>query len=83
MMRRRPWSADGLGVAGGAIVGYMAITFVYYWRRRWRHESSVLCRCFHQPHHGPQRIEVGASFYKHPFELLAYSVLSSAILYRT
>ena len=52
-----------------------------YWWHRWRHESSFLWRWFHQLHHSPQRIEVVTSFYKHPFELLANSVLSSAILY--
>ena len=36
---------------------------------------------FHQVHHSPQRIEIITSFYKHPFEILANSVLSSAILY--
>lgn len=28
MRDHRPWSADGLGVAGGAAVGYLVITFV-------------------------------------------------------
>jgi sterol desaturase/sphingolipid hydroxylase (fatty acid hydroxylase superfamily) len=77
----RPWSADGLGVAGGALVGYLAITFFYYWWHRWRHQSDFLWRWFHQVHHSPQRIEVITSFYKHPFEIVANSALSSAILY--
>ncbi len=77
----RPWSADGLGIAGGALAGYLAITFVYYWWHRWRHESDFLWRWFHQVHHSPQRLEVLTSFYKHPFEIFANSVLSSAVLY--
>jgi sterol desaturase/sphingolipid hydroxylase (fatty acid hydroxylase superfamily) len=77
----RPWNIDALGVAGGALVGYLAITFVYYWWHRWRHQVDFLWRWFHQLHHSPQRIEVITSFYKHPFEILANSVLSSAILY--
>jgi len=81
MLRHRPWNADLLGVNGGALLGYIAITFVYYWWHRWRHESSFLWRWFHQVHHSPQRIEVITSFYKHPFEILLNSVLSSAILY--
>jgi sterol desaturase/sphingolipid hydroxylase (fatty acid hydroxylase superfamily) len=81
MMRHRLWNADGLGLAGGAALGYLAITFVYYWWHRWRHESAFLWRWFHQFHHSPQRIEVITSFYKHPAELMANSVLSSAILY--
>jgi sterol desaturase/sphingolipid hydroxylase (fatty acid hydroxylase superfamily) len=81
MVRNRPWSANALGLMGGSIVGYFAITFVYYWWHRWRHEVPFLWRWFHQVHHSPQRIEIITSFYKHPFELLANSLLSSAILY--
>jgi sterol desaturase/sphingolipid hydroxylase (fatty acid hydroxylase superfamily) len=81
MARHRLWSADGLGIAGGAVVGYLVITFVYYWWHYWRHRSPLLWRWFHQVHHSPQRIEVITSFYKHPLELLANGALSSAILY--
>jgi sterol desaturase/sphingolipid hydroxylase (fatty acid hydroxylase superfamily) len=81
MLRHRPWSADALGVNGGAIVGYAVITFFYYWWHRWRHQSDFLWRWIHQMHHSPQRIEVITSFYKHPNEVLLNSVLSSAILY--
>jgi sterol desaturase/sphingolipid hydroxylase (fatty acid hydroxylase superfamily) len=77
----RLWSAERLGVAGGAVAGYLAITFFYYWWHRWRHELGFLWRWFHQVHHSPQRIEVITSFYKHPFEIFANSVISSAILY--
>jgi sterol desaturase/sphingolipid hydroxylase (fatty acid hydroxylase superfamily) len=77
----RPWSLDALGAAGGAAVGYLAITFVYYWWHRWRHESGFLWRWFHQLHHSAERIEVLTSFYKHPLELAANGVLSSLILY--
>lgn len=79
--RLRPWSADGLGRLGGALAGYLAITFVYYWWHRWRHEVPWLWRWLHQVHHSPQRIEIVTSFYKHPFEILTNSALSSAILY--
>ena len=75
------WSAKGLGTTGGAIVGYLVITFIYYWWHRWRHQFDFLWRWFHQVHHSPQRIEIITSFYKHPFEILVNSVLSSAILY--
>ena len=81
MLQRRPWSADSLGVVAGAGVGYVAITFVYYWWHRWRHERPLLWRWLHQLHHSPQRIELITSFYKHPLEILANGVLSSAILY--
>jgi sterol desaturase/sphingolipid hydroxylase (fatty acid hydroxylase superfamily) len=77
----RFWSADRLGLLGGIAVGYLATTFVYYWWHRWRHEVPILWRCVHQLHHSPQRIEIITSFYKHPFEFVANSILSSAILY--
>jgi sterol desaturase/sphingolipid hydroxylase (fatty acid hydroxylase superfamily) len=81
MSECRPWSADWMGDTAGGIVGYLAITFVYYWWHRWRHEVGFLWRWFHQVHHSPQRIEIITSFYKHPFELLANGLLSSAIVY--
>jgi sterol desaturase/sphingolipid hydroxylase (fatty acid hydroxylase superfamily) len=81
LSRLRPWSADGLGIAGGALAGYLAMTFVYYWWHYWRHRSPLLWRWLHQVHHSPQRIEVITSFYKHPFELIANGILSSVILY--
>jgi sterol desaturase/sphingolipid hydroxylase (fatty acid hydroxylase superfamily) len=77
----RLWSADSLGVAGGAVVGYVCITFVYYWWHRWRHEVPVLWRWLHQIHHSPARIEIITSFYKHPLEITMNSMLSTAILY--
>jgi len=81
MLRHRPWNADPLGPIWGDVAGYFVMTFAYYWWHRWRHEVGFLWRWFHQVHHSPQRIEVITSFYKHPFEILINSVLSSAILY--
>lgn len=65
----------------GGLVGYLAITFIFYWWHRWRHASDFLWRWFHQLHHSPQRLEIVTAFYKHPFELIADSIICSAILY--
>jgi len=81
MAGRRLWAATELGTTAGAAIGYLAITFVYYWWHRARHQSAWLWRWFHQVHHSPQRIEIITSFYKHPLEILVNGVLSSAILY--
>jgi sterol desaturase/sphingolipid hydroxylase (fatty acid hydroxylase superfamily) len=81
LQAHRPWSADSLGTAGGALVGYLVLTFVYYGWHRFRHESPILWRYLHQFHHSAQRIEVITSFYKHPAELLANSLLSAPLLY--
>jgi sterol desaturase/sphingolipid hydroxylase (fatty acid hydroxylase superfamily) len=70
-----------LGTTGGVIVGYIIITFIYYWWHRLRHENAFLWRWLHQLHHSPRRIEIITSFYKHPLEITLNSILSSAILY--
>ncbi len=77
----RLWDASSLGLIPGALLGYLVITFVYYWWHRARHEIPFLWRWFHQVHHSPQRIEIITSFYKHPIELLANGALSSLVLY--
>lgn len=81
LSRNRPWSAEPLGTIGGAMAGYVVITFIYYWWHRARHASDFLWRWLHQFHHSPQRIEIITSFYKHPIELVANGILSSAIVY--
>jgi sterol desaturase/sphingolipid hydroxylase (fatty acid hydroxylase superfamily) len=78
----RLWRTDPLlGTVGAATFGYLAITFANYWWHRARHELPLLWRIFHQVHHSPQRIEVVTSFYKHPLEVLANSLLASVLLY--
>ena len=77
----RPWSAAFLGPFWGALAGYVAITFVYYWWHRIRHRSDVLWRWFHQFHHSPERIEIVTSFYKHPLEMAVNGLLSSIIVF--
>ena len=81
MAGRSLWDAQSLGTSGGAVVGYLVITFIYYWWHRIRHRSDFLWRWFHQVHHSPQRIEIITSFYKHPFEIIMNGMLSSLILY--
>lgn len=75
-----PWQL-GLGTVASAALGYLAITFVYYWWHRARHELGWLWRVVHQLHHSPARIEIVSSFYKHPLEIGLNALLSSAILY--
>lgn len=72
---------DRLGTIGGAAVGYLIITFGYYWWHRARHEIPLLWRWLHQIHHSPARLELIATFYKHPLEILVNSVLNAMILH--
>ncbi|MBV1859848.1 MAG: sterol desaturase family protein [Nannocystaceae bacterium] len=75
------WDLGGLGTAASAAIGYLAITFIYYWWHRARHEIDWLWRALHQVHHSPARLEVVTSFYKHPLEIGLNAFLSSAVLY--
>ncbi len=79
--RLAPLSTDTLGLGLGALIGYLVITFVYYWWHRARHEVEWLWRGVHQLHHSPARLEILTSFYKHPIEIGLNAMLSSAILY--
>lgn len=51
LSRHRPSSADSLGTVTGGLVGYVVVTFIYYWWHRWRHEVPVLWRRFHPEIH--------------------------------
>lgn len=75
------WHAGGFGFLPDAMIGYVAITFIYYWWHRARHENPFLWRWVHQVHHSASRLEVVTSFYKHPIEIFINGVLSPAVLY--
>lgn len=72
---------EHLGDFAQGAVAYLVSTFVYYWWHRFRHESAFFWRLCHQLHHSPRRIELLASFYKHPVEITLNSVLSALIVY--
>lgn len=74
-----PAAIDSVLLQG--LSGYVLSTFIYYWWHRFRHQSNWLWLGLHQVHHSPVRIETITSFYKHPFELVANSVLSGLISY--
>lgn len=55
-------------------------TFIFYWWHRLRHANGWWL-IFHQLHHSPSRIEVLTSFYKHPVEIAADSILIGFVMY--
>lgn len=55
-------------------------TFIFYWWHRLRHANGFWL-VFHQIHHSPSRIEVLTSFYKHPIEIAADSILTGFLIY--
>lgn len=66
-------------VAEGAFYWFVG-TFVFYWWHRLRHANGFWL-VFHQVHHSPSRIEVMTSFYKHPVEIAADSILTGLLIY--
>ncbi len=72
---------DALPNAIQILIGYITITFIYYWWHRARHEIPLLWNVFHQIHHSPARLEVITSFYKHPLETFVNGLLSSWLLH--
>ncbi|HLL54567.1 MAG TPA: sterol desaturase family protein [Myxococcaceae bacterium] len=77
----RLFRGERLGVVGGAVVGYLVMSFVNYWWHRLRHRSPFFWRWFHQLHHSAQRIELATTFYKHPIESIVDTLGAMVILY--
>lgn len=75
------WQAERIGTWPAIALGYLVITFVYYWWHRARHEVQFLWRWLHVVHHSPARLEVATSFYKHPGEVLLNGLLTSFVLH--
>jgi sterol desaturase/sphingolipid hydroxylase (fatty acid hydroxylase superfamily) len=59
---------------------WIAGTFVFYWWHRLRHANGFWL-AFHQIHHSPSRIELFTSFYKHPVEIVADSMIAGFLIY--
>ena len=72
--------STSLGALGGGLLAYFLTTFIFYWWHRWRHEIDALW-AFHQIHHSARRLEALTSFYKHPAEMVANSIIGSVLVY--
>ena len=72
-------SGAELGVAGGAIVGYLATTLVAYVWHRAVHRVPLLWRAFHQAHHAPNRLDATGAFVFHPTEMLVYTAMGIVV----
>lgn len=64
-----------LGIAGGAVAGYLAVSLVAYVWHRAAHESPLLWRLFHQLHHAPNRLDVSSAAIFHPTEMVFYTLM--------
>lgn len=60
-------------------LGYLIYSFVAYGWHRARHQVPFLWHYFHYAHHAPSHMETRVAFWRHPFELLADSLLIVAV----
>jgi len=68
-----------LGVAGGTVAGYLAVSLVGYGWHRAVHASPLLWRLFHQAHHAPKRLDVSSAAIFHPSEMVFYILMPLAV----
>ncbi len=68
-----------LGTVGGALVGYLAVSFVQYWFHRAEHRFGFMWRYLHQLHHAPVRMDLSGSAYTHPLEVAVSATLFVAV----
>jgi sterol desaturase/sphingolipid hydroxylase (fatty acid hydroxylase superfamily) len=71
---------SGLGIAGGIIVGFAALTFAGYWYHRACHRFGGMWRWLHQMHHSAPRLDMGGAMMFHPFEMAAYTLIQVGVL---
>jgi sterol desaturase/sphingolipid hydroxylase (fatty acid hydroxylase superfamily) len=70
LLAHRWTDGTGLGVAGGALVGYVVLSAVMYAYHRLMHSVPLLWRLTHQIHHSPQRVDMSGSVLFHPVEMV-------------
>jgi len=79
MAEHRWLDGTGLGVVGGALVGFVALELAVYAWHRANHTFSPMWRTFHQIHHSPLRVDIPGALLFHPFETVAYTLIPLGI----
>lgn len=65
----------GLGVAGGAVAGYVVLSGLMYAYHRTMHAVPLFWRLTHQIHHSPRRVDMSGSVLFHPVEMVLQVLL--------
>lgn len=68
-----------LGIARGAVVGWVVLSFCNYLWHRNVHRFDLLWRGFHQMHHSPQRVDIAGSAMFHPAEMMVFATISTVV----
>jgi len=70
------WLPGGrLGVAGGALVGFVVAEGAVYAYHRAAHTWSFLWRLGHQVHHSPERVDIPGAVLFHPVEIIIQTLV--------
>ncbi|HVZ02974.1 MAG TPA: sterol desaturase family protein [Dongiaceae bacterium] len=77
LARHRLMDLTGLGIIGGAAIGYLVVSLVSYLWHRSAHTFPVMWRLFHQIHHSPQRMDMAGANLFHPLELSAFILIGT------
>src|SRR3954467_12718356 len=75
MAAHRLLDGSGLGVAGGAVGGWIVFSAFGYAYHRACHAVPLMWRMLHQVHHSPQRVDISGSVLFPPFEMGAQTLL--------
>jgi sterol desaturase/sphingolipid hydroxylase (fatty acid hydroxylase superfamily) len=70
---------EGLGVVGGAILGYALVSLASYAWHRSAHSFAPMWRLFHQIHHSPQRVDMSGAALFHPLETIAFLLIGALV----
>jgi len=79
MAAHRWFDGTGLGVAGGAVVGWIVLSAISYAYHRACHAVPLMWRLFHQIHHSPQRLDISGSVLFHPLEMVMQVLLQTFV----
>jgi sterol desaturase/sphingolipid hydroxylase (fatty acid hydroxylase superfamily) len=72
--------ATGLPLWAQIAAGFLLVQFAVFAWHRTMHNTDPLWRWLHQLHHSPERIDIWSAFIFHPFDTLAFTLLSSLCL---
>jgi sterol desaturase/sphingolipid hydroxylase (fatty acid hydroxylase superfamily) len=70
---------SGLGMVGGAAVGYVVFQLGVYWWHRLEHTSPFIWRWLHQIHHSAERVDIWGAMLNHPFDVASFAVLAGLV----
>jgi sterol desaturase/sphingolipid hydroxylase (fatty acid hydroxylase superfamily) len=71
--------ATGLGIAGGAVAGFLVLELGVYWWHRSLHHFPLLWR-WHQMHHSAERIDIYGAMWFHPLDIACFTLVGSVSL---